>query len=136
MVTARKEILVALRHILATEFRVGFVAQVEPMLEEGVVIGRGREEMNSLRPLALQTMADFVHFACGKLTVLQLARALRLFARHIHDPQLELPNQMISVRILLTLVEHIHRKRTSVRSELFVFLIAERSQHRSLSKIL
>ena len=41
-VATRKELLVATRHILATDFRRGFFSQVDVLLDEKVLVGVGR----------------------------------------------------------------------------------------------
>ena len=41
-VATRKELLVATRHILATDFRRGFFAQVDVLLDEKALAGVGR----------------------------------------------------------------------------------------------
>ena len=42
-VATRKEMLVATRHILATDFRKAFFGQVDTFLQERVLIGDGRQ---------------------------------------------------------------------------------------------
>jgi transformation/transcription domain-associated protein len=41
--------LIATRHILATEFRVGFISQIDTLLDEQVLIGSGRTSFETLR---------------------------------------------------------------------------------------
>ena len=41
-IAIRKELLVATRHILATDFRNGFFAQKDILLDENVLVGEGR----------------------------------------------------------------------------------------------
>ena len=55
-VSTRKELLVATRHILATDFRLGFFQHVDTLLQEEVLIGRGRQAQAVLRPLAYSTV--------------------------------------------------------------------------------
>jgi len=93
-VATRKELLVATRHILATDFRRGFFAQVDVLLDEKVLVGVGRLSHEALRPLAYSTLADLVHHVRAKLSLAQLARVIQLFARNIHDPTLPLAIQV------------------------------------------
>jgi transformation/transcription domain-associated protein len=44
-----QELLIATRHILATEFRAGFVSHIDTLLDEAVLIGTGRTSYETLR---------------------------------------------------------------------------------------
>jgi transformation/transcription domain-associated protein len=44
-----QELLIATRHILATDFRNGFVSQIDTLLDENVLIGTGRTSFETLR---------------------------------------------------------------------------------------
>jgi transformation/transcription domain-associated protein len=72
-VNSRKELLVATRHILATDFRKGFFKKIDFMLDESVLIGPPRVHENprfsSCRPLAYSTLADLVHHVRADLSV-------------------------------------------------------------------
>eukprot|EP00501_MAST-03F_sp_TOSAG23-6_P001203 GSMAST32.ASY1.ANO1.1247.1 assembled CDS len=98
----RKELLVASRHILATDFRVGFYPLVK---------GPSHLSMKSLQPLAYSTLADLVHHMRSQLTMEQHEQVIFVFSRNINDPSLPLTIQVTSVRLLLNLVDHIfHNK--------------------------
>jgi transformation/transcription domain-associated protein len=45
----RKELLIATRHILITDFRNGFIPYIDTLLEESVLIGNGRTCWDTLR---------------------------------------------------------------------------------------
>lgn len=98
----RKDILVATRHILATDFRVGFFSQIDVLLDENVLIGSGpaslRASHEALRPLACSTLADLVHHVRGELGIKHLSRVVHIFSCHIHDATLPLAIQITSVR--------------------------------------
>ena len=106
-VSTRKELLVATRHILATDFRHGFFKHVDTMLREDVLIGNGRHAQAVLRPLAYSTVADLVHHVRAKLGLDQLSKVIYIFSRNIHDDELPLSIQTTSVRLLLNLVDNI-----------------------------
>eukprot|EP00466_Bigelowiella_natans_P000476 jgi/Bigna1/33130/e_gw1.1.3.1 len=107
-INSRKELLVATRHILATNFRKGFFKKINMMLKEEVLIGQGRAH-EIVRPLAYSTLADLVHHVRGDLTIDQLSKVIYIFSRNIHDNTLPLSIQTASVRLILTLVDHIYR---------------------------
>jgi len=106
-VSTRKELLVATRHILATEFRRGFYQHIDTLLDENVLIGVGHPSRDTLRPLAFSTLADLVHHVRAELSIFQLSRVVLLFSRNLHDPALPLNVQTTSVRLLLNLVDFI-----------------------------
>ena len=110
-VATRKELLVATRHILATEFRRGFYRHVDTLLDEKVLIGLGRPSRDALRPLAFSTLADLVHHVRAELNLSQLSRVVLLFSRNLHDPRLPLNVQTTSVRLLLNLVDFVFHNR-------------------------
>ena len=66
-VATRKELLVATRHILATDFRRGFFAHIDMLLVEKVLVGTDRASHAALRPLAYSTLADLVHHVRSKV---------------------------------------------------------------------
>lgn len=68
-VTSRKELLVATRHILATDFRKAFFKKIDVLLDENVLIGKGRGAQEVVRPLAYSTLADLIHHVRTDLTV-------------------------------------------------------------------
>lgn len=66
----RKELLIAARHILATELRIKFVPHMEKLFDENTLLGKGWTTHESLRPLAYSTLADLVStfiFFCNEM---------------------------------------------------------------------
>ncbi|CAN0546395.1 unnamed protein product, partial [Ectocarpus sp. 12 AP-2014] len=77
-VATRKELLVATRHILATEFRKGFYSEVDRMLDEDLLVGPGRQACDTLRPLAYSTLADLVHHVKDRIDLDQVSRVIQV----------------------------------------------------------
>ena len=124
----RKDILVATRHILATDFRVGFFSQIDVLLDEKLLIGQGtstsaRSSHETLRPLACSTLADLVHHVRGELGIKHLSRVVYIFSCNIHDASLPLAIQTTSVRLLLNLVENIFHKNDAEGRALLVRIL-------------
>src|SRR4051812_20303663 len=69
----RKELLVATRHILSTDFRVSFVSKIDILLNEKVLVGTGVSSHDTLRPLAYSMLADLLHHVRTDLTPAQLS---------------------------------------------------------------
>ncbi len=103
----RKELLVATRHILVTEFRRGFNGKIDGLLDTSVLLGSGPEASDVLRPLAFSTLADLVHHVRKTLTQQQLTTVVDMFTRNIHDCTLVITIQTTSIRLLFNLVDQI-----------------------------
>ena len=109
-VPIRKELMIATRHILATEFRVGFVSYVDALLDEKVLLGTGYTSQETLRPLAFSTLVDLVPSVRNNLTIPQITRIVIVYTKNIHDPTLPYTIQTMCTKLLITLVECIVRK--------------------------
>ncbi|XP_014255602.1 transformation/transcription domain-associated protein [Cimex lectularius] len=101
----RKELLIAARHILATDLRLLFVPYMERLFDEEVLLGRGWTTHESLRPLAYSTLADLVHHVREQLPMSDLVKAVHLFSKNVHDETLPTSIQTISCKLLLNLVD-------------------------------
>uniref|UniRef100_A0A7I4F837 Non-specific serine/threonine protein kinase n=1 Tax=Physcomitrium patens TaxID=3218 RepID=A0A7I4F837_PHYPA len=110
-VSIRKELLVATRHVLATDFRRGFFPQIDTLLDERVLVGTGRACYETLRPLAYSLLAELIHHVRLDLSLPQLSRIVYLFSRNVHDSSLPLSVQTTCVRLMLNLVETIFGRR-------------------------
>lgn len=101
----RKELLVATRHILATEFRRGFFSRVDSFLNEELLVGAlpsgsggYSAPYEALRPLAYSTLADLVHHVRASLDLKQLAKVVHMYSKNIHSDTLPATIQTTSVR--------------------------------------
>lgn len=110
----RKELLVATRHILATNLRTHFIPSIELLFDEDLLLGRGYTTHESLRPLAYSTLGDFIHHVRQELKFDVLVKAVHLFSKNIHDETLPTAIQIMSIRLLLNLVDCIRIPRTDV----------------------
>lgn len=106
----RKELLIAARHILATELRNKFVGCIEQLFDENILIGTGWTAYESLRPLAYSTLADLVHHVRTQLPLRELSAAVAVFSRNVHDESLPTSIQTMSCKLLLNLVECIRTR--------------------------
>ncbi|KAI8989366.1 hypothetical protein BDB01DRAFT_537511 [Pilobolus umbonatus] len=105
----RKELLVATRHILSTEFRSSFVPKIDLLLNEKVLMGTGVTSHDTLRPLAYSMLADLVHHIRSDLTPSQLRRTVYIYSRNLHDPTLAPSIQTMCGKLLLNLIDCIIR---------------------------
>ncbi|GAV88596.1 PI3_PI4_kinase domain-containing protein/FAT domain-containing protein [Cephalotus follicularis] len=109
-VSIRKELLVALKHVLGTDFKRGLFPLIDTLLEERVLVGTGRACFETLRPLAYSLLAEIVHHVRGDLSLAQLSRIIYLFSSNMHDASLSLSIHTTCARLMLNLVEPIFEK--------------------------
>ncbi|BDA47386.1 probable transcription-associated protein 1 [Coccomyxa sp. Obi] len=115
-VPMRRELLIATRHVLTTSVRGGFLSELDTLLKEETLVGRGRQCQTELRPLAFSMLAELVHHVRQDLTFAHLSRVIYLFARNLHDSTLPVSVECTSVRLLLNLVEVVFARRADIRS--------------------
>lgn len=106
-VSIRKELLVATRHIIATEFRKGLFVYLDEFLRENILFGPGKPVI--LRPLVYTTLADLIQHVRDILTVTQLIRIVDLYSTILQDTSLPSNMHGIAVRVLHYLVEKINQ---------------------------
>ena len=106
----RKELLVATRHILSTDFRENYVGQIDTLLDERVLLGTGVTTREMQRPLVVSMLADLMHHVRQELTTEQIVRVVNVHAQLLHDPTLAPSIQTMCVKLLLNLIETIVMK--------------------------
>lgn len=125
---ARKELLVATRHILSIDVRSEFIPKIDILLDEEVLIGKGLTVYETLRPLAYSTIADLIHHVRGELTPDQIWKTVRVYCKNIQDNSLPINFQIMSAKLLFNLVErimHLHKDdRSEGRQIMFVIVDA------------
>lgn len=122
----RKELLIAARHILATELRNKFVGSMDKLFDEDLLLGKGWTVHESLRPLAYSTLADLVHHVRQHLNIHVLAKAVNLFSKNVHDESLPTSIQTMSCKLLLNLVDCIRQRseaETSTARDLLIIML-------------
>lgn len=60
-----------------------FYEQLEVLLDEGVLVGKGRACAGELRPLAFSMLAELIHHVRQDLKLTQLVRIIYVFARWV-----------------------------------------------------
>ena len=71
---------------------------------------KGLRVLCACRPLAYSTLADLVHHVRQNLSLADLALAVNLFSKNVHDESLPSSIQTMSCKLLLNLVECIRSK--------------------------
>ncbi|KZP00081.1 FAT-domain-containing protein [Calocera viscosa TUFC12733] len=101
----RRELLIAIRHIFNTEFRVNFKTQIDAFLDERIVIGMGATAVQYLRPLGYSMLADLVHHVRAELKIEQIEKVLVAYTVIWLNPALGPDVITVCAKLLLNLVE-------------------------------
>ncbi|EJU06480.1 hypothetical protein DACRYDRAFT_19621 [Dacryopinax primogenitus] len=101
----RRELLIAIRHIFNTEFRVNFKTQIDAFLDERIVIGSGATAVQYLRPLGYSMLADLVHHVRAELKIEQIEKVLVTYTVIWLNPALGPDVITVCAKLLLNLVE-------------------------------
>lgn len=103
----RKELLIAARHILQTDFRNAFVPHIDTLVDDRVLIGLGITSHEQLRPLAYSMIADLVHHVREELNITTLSHVVHIYSCNLHDPTLAPSIQTMCSKLLLNLTENV-----------------------------
>ncbi|KAI9712347.1 MAG: hypothetical protein M1820_001560 [Bogoriella megaspora] len=102
---ARKELLVAIRHIINFNFRKIFLVRLDDLLDERTLIGDGLTVYESLRPLAYSMLADLIHHVRESLSKEQIRRTIEVYTKNLHDDYPGTSFQTMSAKLLLNMAE-------------------------------
>jgi transformation/transcription domain-associated protein len=113
LVSTRKELLVATRHLLNSDFRSGFFRHVDSLIDEKLLMGayHRHSEQNLLRPLGYTVLSDFVQHVRTMLTLPQISKVVSIFSRLAHDSSLPVSSQYTSVKTLLSVVDPVYQNK-------------------------
>lgn len=105
----RKELLVAIRHIINFNFRTMFLPVILPLLDPKTLVGDSLTAEVSLRPLAYTMLADLIHHVREQLQPEQISRVVSVYVSHLTgDDGIEVPGtsyQTMSAKLLLNMAE-------------------------------
>ncbi|KAF8339104.1 FAT-domain-containing protein [Cantharellus anzutake] len=106
----RKDLIIAIRHMLTEEIRTLFLAKLDSLMDERILIGPGVASREGLRPLAYTTLADLIHHVRAELSVEQLSRVFHAYSCILHDASIPCGTQTMSMKFLINLVEFVVAK--------------------------
>jgi transformation/transcription domain-associated protein len=105
----RKELLVAIRHIINFNFRKQFLPVILPLLDSRTLVGDSLTADATLRPLAYTMLADLIHHVREQLSSDQIAHVVHVYVNHLTgDDGVEVPGtsyQTMSAKLLLNMAE-------------------------------
>ena len=110
----RKELFLAVRHILATEFKHDLLPYLDELLEGSIFLGPSRHE--SVKPMAYNTLTDLTLKMEPHLTLAHLQIIVECFCKNIHDSSLPTAIQTAAVKLVNYFTELISQKQTNTNT--------------------
>ena len=122
---ARKELLVAIRHIINFNYRKIFLPKIDELLDERILIGDGLTVYETMRPLAYSMLADLIHHVRESLNRDQIRRTIEVYTRNLHDNFPGTSFQTMSAKLLLNMAESITKLESKADARYFLIMILD-----------
>ncbi|RAH67424.1 histone acetyltransferase TRA1 [Aspergillus aculeatinus CBS 121060] len=123
--SARKELLVAIRHIINFNYRKIFLEKIDELLDERTLIGDGLTVYETMRPLAYSMLADLIHHVRDHLTRDQIRRTVEVYTKNMHDDFPGTSFQTMSAKLLLNMAERIAKLEDKREARYFLIMILD-----------
>ncbi|KAF9891502.1 hypothetical protein FE257_003969 [Aspergillus nanangensis] len=114
--SARKELLVAIRHIINFNYRKIFLEKIDELLDERTLIGDGLTVYETMRPLAYSMLADLIH---------HIRRTVEVYTKNLHDDFPGTSFQTMSAKLLLNMAEKISKLEDKREARYFLIMILD-----------
>ena len=121
--SARKELLVAIRHIINFNFRKIFLPKIDELLDERTLIGDGLTVYETMRPLAYSMLADLIHHVRDNLSPAQIRKTVEVYTKNLLDNFPGTSFQTMSAKLLLNMAECIARMPDKVDARHYLIMI-------------
>lgn len=121
--SARKELLVAIRHIINFNFRKIFLSKIDELLDERTLIGDGLTVYENMRPLAYSMLADLIHHVRESLSPAQIRKTVEVYTRNLQDNFPGTSFQTMSAKLLLNMAECIAKMENKVDARHYLIMI-------------
>ncbi|EXJ60873.1 transformation/transcription domain-associated protein [Cladophialophora yegresii CBS 114405] len=122
---ARKELLVAIRHIINFNYRKIFLNKIDELLDERILIGDGLTVYETMRPLAYSMLADLIHHVRDSLDRNQIRRTIEVYTKNLHDNFPGTSFQTMSAKLLLNMAESITKLENKEEARYFLIMILD-----------
>ncbi|KPI41988.1 Transcription-associated protein 1 [Cyphellophora attinorum] len=123
--SARKELLVAIRHIINFNYRKIFLNKIDELLDDRILIGNGLTVYESMRPLAYSMLADLIHHVRESLNRDQIRKTIEVYTRNLHDNFPGTSFQTMSAKLLLNMAESITKLEDKEDARHFLVMILD-----------
>ncbi|KLJ09499.1 transformation/transcription domain-associated protein [Blastomyces silverae] len=123
--SSRKELLVAIRHIINFNYRKIFLDKIDELLDERTLIGDGLTVYEAMRPLAYSMLADLIHHVRESLNRDQIRRTVEVYTKNLHDDFPGTSFQTMSAKLLLNMAERIAKLQDKQDARYFLVMILD-----------
>lgn len=120
---SRKELLVAIRHIINFNFRKIFLKKIDELLDEKTLIGDGLTVYETMRPLAYSMLADLIHHVRDQLDANQIRKTVEVYTKNLQDNFPGTSFQTMSAKLLLNMAECIARMENKADARHYLIMI-------------
>ncbi|TQS39408.1 hypothetical protein Golomagni_00069 [Golovinomyces magnicellulatus] len=120
---ARKELLVAIRHIINFNFRKIFLSKIDELLDERTLIGDGLTVYETMRPLAYSMLADLIHHVRDSLEPQQIRKTVEVYTKNLQDSFPGTSFQTMSAKLLLNMAECISKMKNKADARHYLIMI-------------
>ncbi|EKD14699.1 FAT domain-containing protein [Drepanopeziza brunnea f. sp. 'multigermtubi' MB_m1] len=120
---ARKELLVAIRHIINFNFRKIFLTNIDELLDEKTLIGDGLTVYETMRPLAYSMLADLIHHVRDALEPQQIRKTVEVYTKNLQDSFPGTSFQTMSAKLLLNMAECIAKMPNKADARHYLIMI-------------
>ncbi|KFH46680.1 Transcription-associated protein-like protein [Hapsidospora chrysogenum ATCC 11550] len=121
--STRKELLVAIRHIINYDFRTVFLPKIDELLDERTLTGDGLTVYETMRPLAYSMLADLIHHVRDSLSPEQIRKTVEVYTRNLQDSYPGTSFQTMSAKLLLNMAECIAKMPNKVDARHYLLTI-------------
>lgn len=119
----RKELLVAVRHIINYNFRKIFLPKIDELLDERTLTGDGLTVYETMRPLAYSMLADLIHHVRDSLTPEQIRKTVEVYTKNLQDNFPGTSFQTMSAKLLLNMAECIAKLPNKADARYYLIMI-------------
>ncbi|KAG5928504.1 hypothetical protein E4U42_000535 [Claviceps africana] len=120
---ARKELLIAIRHIVNYNYSKLFLPKIDELLDDRTVTGDGLTIYETLRPLAYTMLADLIHHVRDSLNPEQIRKTVEIYTRNLQDNFPGTSFQTMSAKMLLNMAECIAKLPNKVDARHYLMMI-------------
>lgn len=123
--STRKELLVAIRHIVNFNFRKIFLKSIDDLLDERTLLGDGLAVYETQRPLAYSLLADLIHHLREYLSPEQIRLTVMVYTKNLRDPFPGTSFQTMSAKLLLNMADCIAKLEDKQAARYFLMAILD-----------
>lgn len=121
----RRELLVAMRHLINFNFRNVFLTVIDDLLDERTLLGDSLTSYEALKPLAFSTLADLLHHVRSQLSVDQIRKTVTVYRDNLLGTVTGTSFQTMSAKLMMNMAECIAKLEDKQEARYFLIAILD-----------